>query len=253
MYQSGSYRVRDPKLVIQEIEHVQERYGPFRSIYYDDDTFNLDHRRMRQFAQELSRKSWLLPFGCNARTDLFDEEMLKELADVGLFNIRVGVESGDPVVLKRIKKNLDLATVGKCIGWAHRVGVKVHVTFTVGLSGESWESVERTIAFAKSIEPDSMAFTITTPFPGTEYYDEVVREGFLTTQDWKQFNVVSSAVIRTESMSAEEITAAERYVMRKVYSSPGFLLRRLKYAMSLQELFALARKGVKLLAKGAAA
>jgi radical SAM superfamily enzyme YgiQ (UPF0313 family) len=253
MYRSGSYRVRDPKLVIDEIEHVQDCYGPFRSIYFDDDTFNVDHRRMHQFAQELSRKKWRIPFGCNARTDLFDQETLKELADVGLFNIRVGVESGDPAILKRIKKNLDLGTVGRCIEWAHRAGVKVHVTFTVGLSGESWESVERTVAFAKSIGPDSMAFTITTPFPGTEYYDEVVRAGFLATGDWSQFNVVSSAVIRTETMSPEEITAAERYVMRKAYSSPAFLLRRLKYAMSIQELFALARKGVRLAMKGATA
>jgi radical SAM superfamily enzyme YgiQ (UPF0313 family) len=252
MYQSGSYRVRDPKCVVDEIEYVQERYGPFRSIYYDDDTFNVDHRRMEQFAEELSRRPWRIPFGCNARTDLFDEVMLRELAAVGLFNIRVGVESGDPVIIKRIKKNLDLSTVGPCIEWAHRVGVKVHVTFTVGLSGESWESVERTIAFAKSIEPDSMAFTITTPFPGTEYYDEVVREGYLTTQDWSRFNVVSSAVIRTETMSPEEITRAERYVIRKVCYTPGFLARRLRYAMSLEELFALARKGVKLMAGGLA-
>lgn len=252
MYQSGSYRVRDPKLVVDEIEHVQERYGPFRSIYFDDDTFNIDRRRMKRFAEELGRRPWRIPFGCNARTDLFDEEMLKQLAGVGLFNIRVGVESGDPAIIKRIKKNLDLSTVAPCIEWAHRVGVKVHVTFTVGLSGESWESVERTIAFAKSIEPDSMAFTITTPFPGTEYFDEVVRDGYLTTEDWTKFNVVSSAVIRTETMSAEEITRAERYVIRKVCYTPGFLARRLRYTGSLAELFSLARKGVKLITEGAA-
>ena len=68
-----------------------------------------------------------------------------------------------------------------------------------------------------------MAFTITTPFPGTEYYDEVVNDGYLTTSDWSRFNVVSSAVIRTETMSPEDITRAEKYVMRKVYCSPSFL------------------------------
>jgi radical SAM superfamily enzyme YgiQ (UPF0313 family) len=246
MYRSTSYRVRSPKLVVQEVEAIQEQYGPFKSIYFDDDTFNVDHKRMDEFAVELSRKPWKIPFGCNARTDLFDERTLQRLSDVGLFNIRVGVESGDPVVLDRIKKNLDLDSVGRCIGWAHKYGVKVHVTFTIGLSGESWDSVEKTVAFARSISPDSMAFTITTPFPGTEYYDEVVNEGYLATSDWSRFNVISSAVIRTETMSPEDITRAEKYVMRKVYCSPAFLARRLRYAMSLNELFALARKGIRL-------
>jgi len=250
MYKSGSYRVRDLSCVVKEIENIQDRYGPFRSIYYDDDTFNIDRRRMKELCRLLRHKPWRIPFGCNARADLFDEEMLMELSEVGLFNIRVGVESGDPAIQKRIKKNLDLGTVRRCIDGAHRAGVKVHVTFTIGLSGESWDSVERTVDFAKSIEPDSMAFTITTPFPGTEYYDEVVRDGLLTTSEWGRFNVVSSAVIRTEAMSAEEITQAERYVMRKVYYSPAFLVRRLKYATTLDELFALARKGVKLIAEG---
>lgn len=245
---SGTYRVRSPRSVVDEIEHVQRRHGPFRSIFFDDDTFNIGKPRMLEIADEFERRAVDLPWGCNARPDLFDEEIMRRLAGAGLFNIRIGVESGDPQVLERIKKNLDLKSVGRCLELAHRHGVKVHVTFTVGLSGESWDSVKRTVAFARSIWPDSVAFTITTPFPGTAYYDEVVREGNLVTRDWSRFNAISESVIRTKTMSPEEIVKAEKYLMRKVYYSPRYVFRRLRYASGPEELTALARKGVRFLA-----
>jgi radical SAM superfamily enzyme YgiQ (UPF0313 family) len=247
MYGSGSYRVREPRAVVDEIEQAQDRHGPFASVYFDDDTFNLGKRRMLELARELTARSWKIPWGCNARADQFDEESLGRLAEAGLFNIRIGIESGDPRILERSKKQLDLAAIPRCIDLAHRAGVKVHVTFTVGLSGESWDSVERTVRFARSIRPDSVAFTITTPFPGTEYYDEVVRKGYMTASDWCEFNVVTSSVCRTASMTAEEVARAEKYLMRKVCYSPSYLARRLRYITSGKELLALVRKGAKVL------
>jgi radical SAM superfamily enzyme YgiQ (UPF0313 family) len=245
-FKSGSYRVRSAASVVNEIEEAQRRHGPFRSIYFDDDTFNLGKERMMKMAAEFKSRSMTIPWGCNARSDHFDQEVMARLADAGLFNIRIGVESGDPEVLRRTKKDLDLSTVQRCIQLAHRAGVKVHVTFSIGLSGESWASVKKTVAFARSITPDSIAFTITTPFPGTEYYEEVVRDGFLETRAWDQYNVRSNSVVRTATMTSGEIVRAEKYVMRQVYYSPSYLLRRLRYVNSPRELFALAQKGVSL-------
>jgi radical SAM superfamily enzyme YgiQ (UPF0313 family) len=126
-FKSGSYRTRSAGSVVDEIEHACEIGGPYKSIYFDDDTFNLGKERMREMAEEFRTRGMSLPWGCNARPDQFDEEMMKALADAGMFNIRIGVESGDPEVLRRIKKDLDLSTVQKCIDMAHRAGVKVHV------------------------------------------------------------------------------------------------------------------------------
>jgi hypothetical protein len=76
----------------------------------------------------------------------------------------------------------------------------------------------------------------------------VVRDGYLVSRQWDRFNVVSNAVIRTATMSPEEIVQAEKYVMRKVYYSPQYLLRRMRYASSVSELSALAKKGAMFLA-----
>jgi len=237
--------VRTAEKVVEEIRHART-LAPFRSIYFDDDTLNIHRERTHELALLLKRHVGM-PWGCNARSDLFDADLMKACADSGMFTIRIGVESGDPEVLRRIKKNLQLDTVKRCIDMAHACGVQVHVTFTIGLSGESWQSVKRTAAFAKSLRADSIAFTVTTPFPGTAYYEEVVQRGHLVSRDWKRFNVVSDSVVRTETMTPEEIVKAERYVKRKVYTSPGYALRRLRYAKNAGELRSLAKKGVKVL------
>jgi radical SAM superfamily enzyme YgiQ (UPF0313 family) len=242
-FKSGSFRTRAPARVVDEIEDCQRRFGPFRSIYFDDDSFNLGEERMLKMAAEFKARGMNLPWGCNARPDHFNERVMNRLAEAGMFTIRIGVESGDPEILRRTKKDLDLRTVRRCINLARRAGVKVHVTFTIGLSGESWASVKKTVRFARSITPDSIAFTITTPYPGTEYYDEVVRDGFLETRDWERYNVRSDSVVRTATMTSTEIVRAEKYVMRQVYYSPPYLLRRLRYVNSPRELFALAKKG----------
>ena len=243
-FKQGNYRVRTPKFVAEEIQAAQAEHGPFRSIYFDDDTFNVGKSRMLEMAQALRDMPNRIPWGCNMRPDLVDRDTMEQLVDSGLFNIRIGVESGDPAVLKRIQKNLDLDSVNRCIDIAHALNVKVHVTFTIGLSGESWDSVKRTAHFARSLAADSMAFTITTPYPGTAYYDEVVDNGLLTDRNWNNFNNRGNPVVATEHLSPVEILRAERYVMRSVYYSPRFILRRLKYINGPAELLAVARKSL---------
>lgn len=243
-FKQGSYRVRTPKAVAEEIQVAQVDYGPFHSIYFDDDTFNVGRSRMLEMARALREMPNRIPWGCNMRPDLVDHDTMEELVESGLFNIRIGVESGDPAVLNRIQKNLDLDSVKRCISIAHELNVKVHVTFTIGLSGESWDSVKQTARFARSLAADSMAFTITTPYPGTAYYDEVVENGLLTDHDWNNFSNRGNPVVATEHLSPEEILRAERYVMRSVYYSPRFILRRLKYINGPAELLAVARKSL---------
>lgn len=247
MYGAGKYRGRAPQAVLREMKMVYERNGPFASVYFDDDIFNVGKKRMHEFAEALLDRPGKVPWGCNSRPELFDREILRKLADAGLFNIRLGVESGDPEIQRRIQKHLDFESTRRCIEDAHSVGIKVHVFYTVGLSGESWDSVKRTAKFAKTLAPDSVSFTITTPYPGTAYYEEAVREGYLVTRDWGQYNCVSTSVVRTQQLTAEEVARAERYLMRKVYYTPSYIVKRFRYAANTKEIATLARKGLKLL------
>ena len=134
--------------------------------------------------------------------------MLEAMKKAGLVSLKYGVESGDQEILNRAKKGLDLNKLRDVVKMTKEMGIKVHLTFMFGLPGETWETVRKTINLALELDPDSIQFSICTPFPGTEYFEWAEKNGFLLTKDWSKYDGASTAVIRTESMSKEDLEEA---------------------------------------------
>lgn len=238
----GNYRMRAG----EEIAWVLEHYPQTRSFFFDDDTFNLGRERCLRFADEMDRRKLRVPWGMNARADNWDRDLMKRLVGTGLFTIRVGVESGDPEVLARTKKGITLDQVRNTLEMAHSLGVRNHVSFIIGLPGETETSVDNTIRFIKSVPVHSVQFSVAIPFPGTALYQEVEARGRLTTHDWPKFNGFDHVVVRTDEMSPDAIRRAVERARRSVYRSPRFILRRLSYVRDLRDLRALAQKALRL-------
>ena len=95
------------------------------------------------------------------------------------------------------------------------LGVKVHLTFTLGLPGETKETIQRTIDFASELNPDSVQFSIATPYPGTTYYDMAHKDGMLVAEDWTDFDGADRAVLRTEALSPQELEEALKSARRQ--------------------------------------
>ncbi len=234
MYASSRYRVREPARVVDEMNAVIEQYG-YRSVYFDDDTFNIGKRRILRLCEELRARGPAVPWGIMARGDTSDEETFEAMATAGLEAVKIGVESAVQELVDRCGKGLDLAMVKESIRICKRLGLRVHLTFTFGLPGETWETAHRTIQFALEQEPDSVQFSIVTPFPGSAYYQELERQGMLVSRDWALYDGYKRAVIRTKSMEATELeevlgeaqAAWRKYQIRRSRRRPKFLMRKL--------------------------
>ena len=207
MYGDHKYRVRDPVDVVDEIEHCLNKYR-LESFYFDDDTFNIGKKRVLQIAEEIKKRSFGVPWACMARADTMDEEMLRAMAESGLIAVKYGVESASQEILDRSGKRLDLASVEKAVSFTRKLGIRYHLTFTFGLPGETWATIRRSIEWAKELDPSSVQFSITTPFPGTSYYEELKARGYILAKSWKEYDGSGSSVIRTESLSREDLEAA---------------------------------------------
>ncbi|HEX4590731.1 MAG TPA: radical SAM protein, partial [Gemmataceae bacterium] len=218
------------------------------SFFFDDDTFNLGRERCLRFADEMDRRQLRMPWGMNARADNWDRELMKRLVATGLFTIRVGVESGDPEVLARTQKGITLEQVRTTLEMAHSLGVRNHVSFVIGLPGETDRTVDNTIRFIKSVPVDSVQFSVAIPFPGTSLFREVESRGHLATRDWPKFNGFDHVVVRTDEMRPEAIRRAVDRARRAVYMSPRFIVRRLSYVRDFRDLRALTRKAFRLMA-----
>jgi anaerobic magnesium-protoporphyrin IX monomethyl ester cyclase len=207
LYGSRKYRVRSPGNVALEIRQVIDEFG-FASFYFDDDTFNIGKERILNLCREMDQMNLNLPWGIMARADTMDYEMLKAMKEAGLVGIKFGVESGNQSLVDAAEKDLDLAKVRTSVQWCRDLGVMTHLTFTFGLPGENRATIERTIEFAKEMNPDTIQFSITTPFPGTKYFDMLKKRGHLLTEEWEKYDGGLHTVIQSDELSKEDLEEA---------------------------------------------
>ena len=209
MYGNDKYRVRDPEDVIDEMEAMVREYG-FRSVYFDDDTFNLGKNRMLRLCEEIIKRNLHVPWSVMARADTSDEETLAAMKHAGLKSIKFGVESASQSIIDQCDKGLDLSKVDRAVATTKKLGINLHLTFTFGLPGETKETIKETIALAKKLDPDSIQFSIATPFPGSKLYRQMEEQGNLVTKDWNLYDGGNVAVIRQGDLSPQDLELALR-------------------------------------------
>ncbi len=204
MYGGHAYRVRDPRDVADEMAHLVAAYG-FTTVYFDDDTFNIGKKRVLALAEEIRRREIGVDLAVMARADSMDEEMLDALRAAGLVAIKYGVESASPAILARCGKGLDLDVAKRVIRHTQTLGVKTHLTFTLGLPGETGQTMEDSLRLALALDPDSLQVSLATPFPGTPFYEFAAAKGFLEADRSELFDGSNRATVRTEALTRKDL------------------------------------------------
>ncbi|MGH9774261.1 MAG: hopanoid biosynthesis associated radical SAM protein HpnJ [Candidatus Acidiferrales bacterium] len=171
-----AWRVRSVDNVVREVKNALQHFPQMKEIFFDDDTFNIRKDR----AIELSQKFKPLKFqwSCTARCHSKYEE-LKAMADGGARLFIVGFESGDPQILKNVKKGATVEMAREFMKNCRKVGIKVHGDFIIGLPGETKETIERTIEFAKELDCETIQVSLAHALPGTEFHDQMSKQGLL--------------------------------------------------------------------------
>ncbi len=209
MYQGNHYRARDIGDVVDEMEYLVKQ-RKFKSVYFDDDTFNIGKERMLDFCRALKKRGLQdVPWAIMARADLMDEEILREMKSAGLWAVKYGVESQEKRFLKNSGKKLDLDKATKIIEMTTALGIQVHLTFCFGFTGETEKSIQKTIEYAIAMDPDSVQFSILTPFPGTALFDELDREGRILTKEWDRYDGHQRCVFKPDLLTPEELVRAK--------------------------------------------
>ena len=101
------------------------------------------------------------------------------MKDGGLRLFVVGYESGNEQILKNIKKGVSIERARRFTKDCHDLGILIHGTFIVGLPGETRETIEETIRFAREMNPETLQVSLASPYPGTHFYQYVQDNGFL--------------------------------------------------------------------------
>jgi len=173
------WRKRSTDDVAREMAKAKEFWPNVREFFFDDDTFNIQKPRTIELCTKL--KPLKLTWSCTSRVTT-DYETLKAMKEAGCRLLIVGYESGDPQILKNIKKGATTERARQFTKDCHKLGLVIHGDFILGLPGETRESIRNTINFAKSLDVETIQVSIAHAYPGTEFYDFAKSNGFITNE-----------------------------------------------------------------------
>lgn len=233
-------RMRTPENVINEVDMLVNKYG-VKQIDILDDNFTLNKERVKKILDLLIKRKYNLYINLQSgvRTEGIDQTVINKMKRAKIFKIPFGVESGDPVILETIRKQLDLKRVLRCTKMAKKAGMKVYGFFIIGLPGDTPETMQRTIDFAIKMNPNIANFSMAIPFPGTELYNMVKQNGkFLVNMDdgIDAGFYANQVFYELEGMDRNEVLKYYRKAMKSFYFRPSKVFELIKGMDSWSEM-----------------
>ncbi len=232
------WRFKSPKKILEEIKYLLT-FG-VKSIYFFDETFTVSKQRVIELSKMIIEEGLNIKWSCNGRVDTLDEETIKIMEEAGCWNIMFGIECGSEGLLKEANKGTTLARAIDMVRYCKKGGISVSASFVIGFPNETRETIKETLEIAKKINPYRAQFVILTPYPGTKLYEEIKKRGLLEEDysftGYDAYCVNQLPVIRTEKLSSQELAQAQRYIYRKFYLRPLFLIRTLFKIKSFNQL-----------------
>jgi radical SAM superfamily enzyme YgiQ (UPF0313 family) len=235
-------RYRSVANVADEFDFVSREMPEVKTVMLEDDTFIISKPRTLELANELIRRGNKLPFDANCRADIGAEgELLSTLHKAGARLFCVGFESGDVEVINGMKKNNDDRRDAKYHEEAHRFvrrcrdsGIMVHGCFMVGNLNETPASMEKTLGFAKKLQPDTAQFFPIMVYPGTTAYEEAKKRDYIQIEDWGAWltkDGLHNSVVTLPNITHEQLVSFCDRARRSFYLSPSYLLYKLKQSL----------------------
>ncbi len=206
MYQH-TVRLRDPEDTIREISHhiIQQ---PYTHFYFDDDTINANRFHFLTLCK-LIRNSPLkdYPWACMGRADLMDDDLLQAMKEAGCYSIKYGIESLQQSVLDRSGKAMELEKAIEIVKKTEDLGIRVHLTYCLGMLGDTVETVEDTIQKSLELRADSRQYSICTPFAGSMLWQYYNAKGMIISEDCNCYDANHTVVVNREELPAAKLAA----------------------------------------------
>ena len=230
----GKWRLKSTKRIADEMAFCYNNYGS-RFIWLTDDNLGAGNR-VKEVADEIVQKGFPddLMWFVQARCDdiVRNEKTLPLLRKSGLRWVLLGVESPTKSTLEDFKKDMTAEDAKKAVRLLKENDIAAHTMFIIGERKDTAESIAHLREFVKELDPDFAIFTILTPFPGTEVYNEAKRNGWIEDADWSHYDMVH-ATMPTETLTANEVQEELYLCYRSFY---GLWKRRLQGIFSRSEL-----------------
>jgi len=169
-----NFRLKSPATMIRDLAYLKNEYGiNYFSLVHD--MYTIDRKKVVAFCEAILESGVKFTWGCSARTDCIDDELLELMARAGCTGIFFGIETGSQRLQTVIKKNLDLSESWRRIEGADRNGIQTTVALIAGFPEETVDDLRDTIHFfIDSLRYDHAEpqMSLLAPLAATPVYDE---------------------------------------------------------------------------------
>lgn len=221
------WRPRSAGNVLDEMELLVNEYG-IREIAFYDDNISFDKKRLIEICKGIQERrldiKWDTPNGVAIWT--LDREVIRNMAKSGCYRLMFGIESACPKTQQFIRKKTSIDFCNRIIKYANDAGLWTQSTFVIGFPNEQMDSINETLNFIVKSDLDFVRVYIATPFPGTDLYEEFVKNGLI--EDYRKTNRIDNYIsvsyggVNTKYFTSEEL----RKIQGRMYSR--FIKSRIK-------------------------
>jgi anaerobic magnesium-protoporphyrin IX monomethyl ester cyclase len=187
------WRARSVESILEEIQFVKDTYG-YRAYAFVDDNFTLNPQRVIDLCKEICKRGWDIHWWCFSRVDTIvrNPEMVSLMYEAGCRSTYIGIESRNQETLDSYNKKISADISREAIAILKENKIEMTASFIIGALNENKEMVEDTLRFAKSLNPNTVSFTILTPYPGTDLFEKV--KDRIITFDWRKYDGIHSVI-----------------------------------------------------------
>jgi radical SAM superfamily enzyme YgiQ (UPF0313 family) len=213
-YERPNWRPRKPENVIHELLTLRKKYPQLEGIFFDEEVHNGSKKYMLDLTKAI-RDNGLddLKYDVMCGQWPLDEEVLDAMKGAGYYMVRLGIETAGEHAAKGmdLMKKFNIQRLKRLMEHGVGIGLKFYGTFTFGGQGATDDCDKKTIAFLNDLLDNNLLWrfqlSISTPQPGTPYYNWSKKNGYLRDLDWKRFDGGNHCVVDQPGYPAEKVLA----------------------------------------------
>jgi radical SAM superfamily enzyme YgiQ (UPF0313 family) len=209
------YRFRSTENIIEELRRYDR---PGNAVFFYDDNFAANRERTKELLRAMVRERFRFQWTTQVRADIArDVELVQLMKKAGCHTVYIGFESVNPRSLDSMKKKQTVADLVQAARVLRRYRIHIHGMFVLGFDDDDWQSIRKTVKFAKKVRLSTTQFLILTPLPGSEFYERMASENRLQFHDWSLYDA-HHVVFRPARFSLFDLQKAQMFCHKKFYS-----------------------------------
>ena len=227
-----TYRYNSPEYMVRYLTHLKQCFN-IKHVNIYDDTFTLNRERVMEFCELKMKTGSRMTFNCAARTEQLDFDMLKMMKKAGCWMISLGIETGDPQLLKKHRSYLPnrsmanpLESIREMVHLIKKAGIRVKGLFMLGLPGETEDSIRNSMDYVFSLPLDDFNLSKLTPFPGAPMYSNIHEHGSFV-ENWEQMNALNFVFV-PKGFTKDRLEECHREFYRRYFTRPGIVLNYIR-------------------------